>query len=101
VGKDYDLMISEYQSPLYKTYKMRYPWFNYRGFLSFGDEIDINLGNRNIYNGHTFVVGAQPSELFSSPYTINGEKAMKFVYSTLFPIIDKGLLKIKVNTKTL
>lgn len=98
---EYNLICNSYQSPLFKTYSMRYPWFNYKGFLSIGDKYDIHAGNRNISNDTALIIGAQPSDLYQSPYVINSEKAMNNFYSNFFSIVTKEDIGIVVRVKSI
>lgn len=99
--KEYELLINDYQSPLYKTYSMRYPWFNYKGFISLDKKIDIHAGNRNICSDTSIVIGAQPSEAYQSPYVINSEKAMHGFYDNFYSLLTKGDISIIARVKSI
>lgn len=99
--KEYELLINDYQSPLYKTYAMRYSWFNYKGFISLDKKIDIHAGNRNISNSISIVMGAQPSEVYQSPYVINSEKAMHGFYANFYPLLVKGDISIIAKVRSI
>jgi hypothetical protein len=95
VQGNYSLVVDSRQTPLFKTYSIRYKWFTYNGFLSMSNEVNFHLGNRNIGKDNCFVFGSSPTDIMTTPQVTNGEKVMKWFYDMFYPQIEKGVLTVE------
>lgn len=89
----HQLVFDPIETPLFKTYSMRYEWFKYKGFLSI-NQVPVHIGNRNISTAPCAILGSSPTEVMNSIGVYNGEKVMKYFYEMFYYPISNGILKV-------
>ncbi len=87
------LELEDKETPLFKTYSMRYKWFDYKSFLSIGG-VPLHIGNRNISTSPFIVFGASVNDVMTNTGVYNGEKVMKYFYELFYYPISNGILSV-------